>query len=66
MQAFTEIGPGNITSVQQTTAEEAPSGPPRNVTVTQSGPKSISLSWLPPKFPNGLINYVIDVFDKGN
>lgn len=65
VEAFTAVGSGDAMSVQHTALEEAPSGPPRNVTVTQCGPTSISLSWLPPEFPNGMIYYQIELFDKG-
>lgn len=38
-----------------TTFEALPSSPPRDVTVTNLEPGTVSLSWQPPKVPNGLI-----------
>uniref|UniRef100_A0A224XGP9 Putative neural cell adhesion molecule l1 n=1 Tax=Panstrongylus lignarius TaxID=156445 RepID=A0A224XGP9_9HEMI len=48
--------------VVNTTWEAAPGSPPRDLTVVNvdNSPGTVSLSWQPPKIPNGLItNYIV-------
>ncbi|XP_014240160.1 neogenin isoform X2 [Cimex lectularius] len=57
-------------TVANTTWESAPGSPPRDVTVVnQNSPGTVSLSWQPPKIPNGhitsyVVSYTTDLQSK--
>ncbi|CAG0880725.1 unnamed protein product [Cyprideis torosa] len=64
VQAFNSQGPGVMSpTITATTKEDVPLTPPEDVTCSQVTSTTISLSWRPPRIPNGVIRgYVINYF----
>jgi protein tyrosine phosphatase len=66
--AFTIIGPGPVTAVQNTTEEDIPFDAPRNLrafnkTTVNGANANVTFSWSPPLIPNGIItHYNVEVF----
>ena len=66
VKAYNFAGEGQTAHTMVVTEQEAPSGPPRNLFFEIINARNVTLTWIPPERPNGVLTYEIYLIDKGN
>ncbi|XP_077968380.1 phosphatidylinositol phosphatase PTPRQ-like isoform X2 [Styela clava] len=67
VSASTKAGEGPTTSITVYTDEDSPTSAPRDVTYVQLSSTAITLSWKPPRKPNGIVTeYLVEYSIEDN